>query len=321
MKIGLVLDPVEKINPKKDSSIALASSAMEYGWQCDFLAFSSLKVELRKNKTTCKAEAARFKKIHLAGESTYFELRNFASTNLSQYDAIVMRKDPPFNEAYLYATYVLSLTEKINGTLIVNNATMLRDFNEKFLVTHYPNFAPASLITQSENEIKKFVSEHQKAVIKPLDAMGGESIFILEKSDLNLMSILETMLQKYSWVMVQEFLPEIKNGDIRVLSVNGKVYESAIARMPHQSDFRGNLARGACSKLHQLTTEQKQRCSVVATELKEKGVLLIGFDLIGEKLSEINITSPTCFREYQEFFNINVGLDLVQAIAEKIKPQ
>lgn len=318
MKVGLVLDPVNKINPKKDSSLAIAKSVLEKKWQCFFIAFETMQVQINNNKTDCFAETSEFLNVDLKGYDTTFKLGEKKQTCLSEFDVILMRKDPPFDDAFLYSTYILSLCQSQYKTLVINKPSCLRDFNEKFFITHFAQFAPKTIITQSEFEIRDFVSKNKKAVVKPLNAMGGHSIFILKSDDLNLTTILETMLSHYPFVMVQEFLEEISDGDIRVLVVDGKAYDYGIKRVPKKGDFRGNLAKGANCVIHHLNPIQKQMCNQIAMQLKKLGISLAGLDLIGNKVSEINITSPTCFREYFEIYQTDVALDLVNAIEKKI---
>jgi glutathione synthase len=225
-----------------------------------------------------------------------------------------MRKDPPFDLDYVYTTYILDLAEK-SGVKVMNRPQALRDANEKFFITQFPQCCVPALITRSSSEIKAFVDEHGLSVVKPLDGMGGESIFQVQATDPNLNVILETITAKdRELVMVQRYIPEITEGDKRVLVINGEPVPYALARIPGKGDFRGNLAKGGTGKGVPLSDRDHWICAEVASELKRRGIVFAGLDIIGDWLTEINVTSPTCIRELDSQYGLNIAGDMFDAL-------
>ena len=244
----------------------------------------------------------------------WFALGDSQNLELATLDILLMRKDPPFNMDYVYTTYMLDLAEKA-GVTVVNRPQALRDANEKCFITQFPQCCVPALITRSSGEIREFVSEHGLSVVKPLDGMGGESIFQVQPDDPNLNVILETITAKNNeLVMVQRYIPEITEGDQRVLVVNGEPVPYALARIPGEGDFRGNLAKGGTGVGVELSERDRWIVSQVAPELVRRGIMFAGLDVIGDYLTEVNVTSPTCIRELDAQYGLNIAGDLFDAL-------
>jgi glutathione synthase len=246
----------------------------------------------------------------------WFTLGESMHRELAVLDFLLMRKDPPFNMDYIYMTYILDLAG-IAGVSVVNRPQALRDANEKCFITQFPQCCVPALITRSSDEIRSFVDQHGLSVVKPLDGMGGESIFQVRPDDPNLNVILETITDKErELIMVQRYIPEITQGDKRILVVNGEPVPYALARIPGEGDFRGNLAKGGTGKGIALTDRDHWIVSQVAPELKRRGILFAGLDVIGDWLTEINVTSPTCIRELDNEFGLNIAAGLFDALEQ-----
>ena len=226
---------------------------------------------------------------------------------LSEFDVVLMRQDPPFNMEYIYATYTLELAQR-HGTCVVNNPAALRNMNEKFAITNFPQCCTATLVSRHLATLDSFINAHQDVVVKPLDGMGGQSIFRISPQDSNKNSILEQITQGGSrTVMAQRFIPEISQGDKRILLVNGEPVPYALARIPKNGEFRGNLAAGGSGQGVPLSDKDRWICGEIKTSLLENGILFAGIDIIGSYLTEINITSPTCIRELDAQYNLNIS--------------
>jgi len=244
----------------------------------------------------------------------WFSLTPLGSRPLDELNVVLMRRDPPFDMDYIYTTYMLELAEKA-GTLIINRPQSLRDANEKFFITNFPQCCVPMIISSSSSLIREFVSQQGRCVVKPLDGMGGESIFQVSDTDMNLNVILETITRHNARpVMAQRYIDEISEGDKRILVVNGEPVPYALARYAGEGDFRGNLAKGGSSKGVVLSERDRWICSQVAPELKKRGILFAGLDVIGDWLSEVNVTSPTCIRELDEEYGLNIAGQLFDSI-------
>ena len=230
-----------------------------------------------------------------------------------------MRQDPPFNSNYIYNTYVLESAEK-EGVLVINKPSSLRDCNEKVFATEFPECCTPFLVTSDPNLLKSFIEDHGDTVIKPLDGMGGSSIFRLRYSDPNLNVILETITESFTTkVMIQTYIPEITDGDKRILLINGNPMDAAVARVPAEGELRGNLAAGASAVARSLTEKDLWICEQVGPKLKDLGLVLVGLDIIGDYLTEINVTSPTCFREYESLCDINDANSFIEEVEGLLK--
>ena len=310
MKLGVVMDPIESINFKKDSTLAMMLEAQAREHQLFYITPNSLFL----NESGAHALATT---ITVKNDSSgWFEFNEENQLKLSELDVILMRQDPPFNSNFIYNTYVLESAER-EGVLVVNKPASLRDCNEKVFATEFPECCTPFLVTSKASLLKSFIEDHKDTVIKPLDGMGGSSIFRLRNTDPNLNVILETITDSFmTKVMIQTFIPEIRDGDKRILLVNGIPMNAAVARVPAQGELRGNLAAGASAVARSLTEKDLWICEQVGPKLKDLGLVLVGLDIIGEYLTEINVTSPTCFREYESLCDINVALSFLDAIED-----
>tara|TARA_B100000686_G_scaffold354757_1_gene466993 strand:- start:9666 stop:10607 length:942 start_codon:yes stop_codon:yes gene_type:complete len=313
MKFGVVMDPIGSINFKKDSTLAILIEAQSRGHELIYMEPDSL--FLRED-----GAFALTHEINVADNSEgWFKLSNFSEKSLSYLDVIVMRQDPPFDADYIYNTYVLEAAEK-EGVLIVNKPQSLRDCNEKVFATEFPHCCTPFLVTSNKDLLRAFIEDYKDTVIKPLDGMGGSSIFRVRNLDPNIAVIVENITREgRTKVMIQQYIPEITSGDKRILLVDGKPMEAAIARVPAEGELRGNLAAGATAVARPLSSQDLWICEQVGPRLKELGLSLVGLDVIGDFLTEINVTSPTCFREYKNLCNIDVASNFLDCIEGKVK--
>ncbi len=312
-KLGVVMDPIAAITYKKDTTLALMHAAQERGWTLYYMEQKHLFLD----QGVAKAEAA---KAEVAmNPNNWFTLQPSETIQLADLDAILMRKDPPFDSEFIYTTYILEQAAH-QGTLVVNNPQSLRDCNEKIYATQFPQCCPPVLVSRSPQQLRRFHQEHKDVIFKPLDGMGGAGIFRCTESDPNVGVILETLTSHGShFIMAQRFLPEIKDGDKRILVVNGEPIPYCLARIPAQGETRGNLAAGGTGRAQPLTERDHWIVSQVAPELVEKGLMFVGLDVIGDYLTEINVTSPTCVREIDAAYNTQIGDKLIQAIEAKLQ--
>jgi glutathione synthase len=308
VKTAVVMDPISGIITYKDSTFAMLLEAQRRGHELWYMEPSDLTMRdglalghMRPLSVTDRNE-------------DWFTLGESQNLELGGLDFLLMRKDPPFDMDYVYTTYVLDLAEKA-GVTVMNRPQSLRDANEKCFITQFPQCCVPALITRSSTEIKAFVGEQGLSVVKPLDGMGGESIFQVQPNDPNLNVILETITAKdRDLVMVQRYIPEITQGDKRILVVNGKPVPFALARIPGAGDFRGNLAKGGTGKGIALSDRDYWICEQVAPELVRRGIVFAGLDVIGDWLTEINVTSPTCIRELDAEFGLNIAGEMFDAL-------
>ena len=309
---GVVMDPISDIKPYKDSTFAMLLEAQSRGHQLFYMEPKDLFVKDGR-------VFAHMQQVEVRDNNDdWYSLTEKGDLPLDELDMILMRQDPPFDMNYVYVTYMLELAERA-GTLIVNKPQSLRDANEKFFITHFSQCCVPMLISSEAARIREFVMQNGHCVVKPLDGMGGESVFQVSDSDLNLNVILETITQHEARpVMAQKYIDEISAGDKRILIVNGEAVPYALARYAGEGDFRGNLAKGGSSKGVPLSDRDRWICSQVAPVLKEKGILFAGLDVIGDWLSEVNVTSPTCIRELDKEFGLNIAAQLFEAAEELV---
>ena len=311
-RLGIVMDPIENIVPKKDSSLAMLLEAERRNYEIHYMLQSDLKLLAGKAiaQTTILSVEDNLEKWYKFGKQQ--------QVNIDELDVILMRKDPPFDMEYIYTTYILERAE-INGTLIINKPSSLRDMNEKIYTAWFSDCSPLTLVTRSMNEIRQFVKTHKKIVIKPLDGMGGKSIFVVHHTDKNTNVIIETLTDYGSkFAMAQIYIPEIKEGDKRILLIDGEPIPYCLARIPSAQDNRGNLVMGARGKGKKLTDQDIQICKKIGPVLKENGIVFCGIDVIGDYLTEINSTSPTGIRELDRNFNLNISGMLFDEIEKKL---
>lgn len=308
IKLGIVMDPIDQITIKKDSSFAMLLAAQARGWTLIYMEQSDLFLDEGEVKATCRTLSVK------EDPSDWFTLGEEETLPLKTLDVILMRKDPPFDMEFIYSTYLLEQAEAA-GVLIVNKPQSLRDANEKLFTAWFPQCCPPNMVTRDAKRIKSFLERHKDIILKPLDGMGGRSIFRVREDDLNLNVIIET-LTKYGkqQIMAQRFIPEISEGDKRVLVIEGKPAEYALARIPAKGETRGNLAAGGSSKGVELTDRDRWICDQVGQTLRDKGLIFVGLDIIGDYLTEINVTSPTCIRELDTLYDLDIAGDLMDAI-------
>ena len=310
LKTGVVMDPINNIKTYKDSTFAMLLEAQRRGHTLFYMQPENL---FAKDGRTF----AEMSRLEVRDNSTdWFTLSVTESRPLDELDIVLMRRDPPFDMNYIYTTYMLELAENA-GTLMINRPQGLRDANEKFFINSFPQCCVPMIISSRSDLIREFVSQHGRCVVKPLDGMGGESIFQVSDTDMNLNVILETITRHDSRaVMAQKYIDEITAGDKRILVVNGEPVTYALARFAGKGDFRGNLAKGGSSKGVPLSDRDRWICAQVAPELKKRGILFAGLDVIGDWLSEVNVTSPTGIRELDDEFGLNIAARLFDAAEE-----
>jgi glutathione synthase len=308
LKIGIVMDPIESITPYKDSSLAMLLEAERRSGEIHY--FQQKDLKLLSGRAIGHSQ-----RLHVKDDnSAWFELGELDDVELGALDVILMRKDPPFDMEYVYTTYILERARDA-GALIVNDPQALRDMNEKAYTAWFPECTPLTLITRSMQEMKAFLAEHDRIVVKPLDGMGGRSIFVVAKGDNNANVIFETLTDfGQRFAMAQVFIPEISKGDKRILLINGEAVPYALARIPSDDDNRGNLVTGAIGVGQELSDVDRAICRQVGPVLRDRGVLFAGIDVIGDYLTEVNVTSPTGIRELDEQFELNIAGLLFDAI-------
>jgi len=312
IKLGIVMDPISQVNVKKDSSMAMMFEAQKRGYEIYYMEMKDLYLD----QGQCRATSQRVKVFDDAEH--WYELDEAKDIAVSELDAVLMRKDPPFDTEFIYATYMLERAE-VEGTLIVNKPQSLRDCNEKLFTAWFADLTPRTLVTRNNEKIREFHQKEKDIIIKPLDGMGGSSIFRIKENDANVGVILETLTAHGSqYAMVQEYMPEIKDGDKRILIVNGEPMPYCLARIPAQGETRGNLAAGGRGEARPLSPSDQLIAETIAPELKKRGLYFVGLDVIGDKVTEINVTSPTCIREIEAAYPINISGKLMDAIEENI---
>ncbi|GAB4224212.1 MAG: glutathione synthase [Francisella sp.] len=313
MKVGFIVDNLNSFNISKDSTYMMLQAAQDKGWEIYTFYLNDLSIINGKPK----GDALQIK-VHQTQQMWYEVLAQHNDFSLLDLDCIFMRKDPPFNMEYIYVTYMLDLAQK-NNVLVVNNPQALRNLNEKVAIAHYPDLSPNTLITRSYKQINEFYDKYKDIIVKPLDGMGGRSIFRVKEGDKNKNVILETLTQNQTrYIMVQDYQKDICHGDKRILIVDGEPIKYLLARIPSDSDNRGNLAAGATAEVRELQDIDYKIANKVAQYLKEQGVIFAGIDVIGDKLTEINITSPTGIQEIYKATKINAASLLMQAVENKI---
>lgn len=309
IRLGVLMDPIQQIKTYKDSTFAMLLEAQARGWEIHYMEQNDL--NLRNETVFANASLLQLKD----DPKDWFSFTASREIDLSDLDVILMRKDPPFDMHYIYTTYLL----EISGTLIVNNPQALRDANEKLSTAWFPQCCAPSLVSSRLAHFKTFIEEHRDVIVKPLDGMGGASIFRIRENDPNKNVILETMTNHgRHFIMAQRYIPEISEGDKRILIVNGKPVPYALARIPRDGEHRGNLAAGGEGVGVPLSDRDLWICDQLSNELTHRGILFAGIDVIGDYLTEINITSPTCIRELDKIYDLNISALLMDSIEEKI---
>lgn len=316
IKLGIVMDPISQINIKKDSSFAMLLEAQKRGYELYYMEMSDLFLSGGEAYATTRLVSV------FADNQHWYEFNNQKTIPLSELDVILMRKDPPFDTEFIYATYILERAEDA-GTIVVNKPQSLRDCNEKLFTSWFAQFTPETMVTRQTKLLRDFHQEHRDIILKPLDGMGGASIFRIKQDDPNISVIIETLTEhNQRYCMAQTFIPAIKDGDKRVLVVNGEPMPYCLARIPQKGETRGNLAAGGTGEVRALTATDWAIANAVGPTLKQKGLFFVGLDIIGDKLTEINVTSPTCIREIEaEHPELSITGKLMDAIEAQLSQQ
>lgn len=310
--LGVVMDPIDSINIKKDSTFAMLLEAQRRGWGVRYMEQQDLYLD---NDRAC----ARVRTLLVEeNPQEWFRFVGDETIPLDELDVILMRKDPPFDMDYIYSTYLLEKAEE-RGVLIVNHPASLRDCNEKLFTAWFPQCCTPTLVTSNRERILRFMEQQKDIILKPLDGMGGSSIFRIRQGDPNTNVIIETLTSHGKRLsMAQRFVPEISQGDKRILMVDGEPVPYALARIPKPGETRGNLAAGGTGQGIPLSEQDRWIALQVGPSLRQRGILFAGLDVIGDYLTEINITSPTCIRELDSQFGLNISAQLMDRIEEKL---
>lgn len=314
MKLAFIVDPLDEFKIYKDTTYAIMREAAARGHEL----YTMHQGDLAWTRGSVTGYAAR---LHLTGEEgdAWFLLEPAEETPLTAYDAVLIRKDPPFDMEYVYSTYMLELAET-QGARIVNRPRAVRDHNEKMAIAKFAQYTAPTLVTRREDLIRAFLAEHREIILKPLNGMGGTSIFRVGENDPNLNVIMETLtVLGTQTIMAQRYIPEIQSGDKRVLLIAGKPVPYALARIPKAGETRGNLAAGGTGVARPLTERDREIAEALGPVLHREGLLLVGLDVIGDYLTEVNVTSPTCFQEITAQTGFNVAGMMLDAL-ESVTP-
>ncbi|MES9906312.1 MAG: glutathione synthase [Sedimenticola sp.] len=313
IRLGVVMDPIGSINTKKDSTFAMLLEARRRGWEVHYMEQGDLFLQNQHPSATMR-------RLEVEDNSAnWFSLEPERETPLEQLDAILMRKDPPFDMEYIYTTYLLERAEA-QGVLIVNRPASLRDCNEKLFTAWFPQCCPPTLVSSRPQHLLSFIEQHDDVILKPLGGMGGTSIFRVRADDVNRNVIIETLTDNGAkYTMAQKFIPEISAGDKRILMVDGEPVPYALARIPKEGETRGNLAVGGRGEGVALSQRDLWIARQIGPALQQRGILFAGLDIIGDYLTEINVTSPTCIRELDALYQLNISAGLMDCIEQKLK--
>lgn len=313
VKVGIVMDPIESISYKKDSSLAMLWAAQNKGWELWYMEQKDL--YLKDGKVLAKMAPLTVD----MNPQKWFERGEYRVEELCTLDVVLMRKDPPFDNEFIYTTHLLELAAAQGNTLMVNRPQALRDYNEKIFATHFPQCCPPVLVTRRDDLLREFHAEYKDVIFKPLDGMGGTSVFRIQEEGVNLGVIIET-LTKFGTetIMAQKYLPEIVDGDKRILMIDGEPVPYGLSRIPTKGETRGNLAAGGRGEGRPLTEREQWIAAQVGQTLKAQGILFAGLDVIGDYLTEVNVTSPTCIRELDNQFGLDIGMQLMDVIEAKL---
>lgn len=310
--LGVVMDPIDTIVPAKDSTLAMLLAAQERGYEILYFEQADLRISDGEPWGTGRPLQVR------DSADDWHEFGDLVDICLGELDVILMRKDPPFDTEYIYSTYILERAE-LAGALIVNRPASLRDINEKVFTAWFADCCPETLVTRSIEQMRSFMRTHGKIVVKPLDSMGGHSIFVVDETDNNANVVFETLTDYGARsAMAQRYIPEITAGDKRILLVDGEPAPSVLARIPLAGDNRGNFVAGARAEVRPLTEQDRRICDRVGPILKDRGILFAGLDIIGDYLTEINVTSPTGIRELVKLADIDMAAKLMNAIEARV---
>jgi glutathione synthase len=311
LEIGVVMDPIGSIKIAKDSTFAMMLAAQRRGWRIWYMELADLFLADSRSW-------GRMRQVQVTDDpADWYRFADEATRPLDSLAVILMRKDPPFDMEYVFATYILERAQQ-GGTLVVNDPRSLRDANEKVFTTKFPQCCPPTIVTRRREVISTFLATHQDIILKPLDAMGGSSVFRVRGTDPNFSVIVETLTTHGArYCMAQRFIPEIQDGDKRILLVAGEPAAYALARIPRPGETRGNLAAGGTGEGRPLTERDRWISAQVGPDLRARGILFAGLDVIGDYLTEINVTSPTCIRELDAQFGLDIAGGLMDALERR----
>lgn len=313
VKLGVVMDPIESIVVKKDTTLAMLLAAQRLGWELFYMQQTDLYLDQGSARGIMSPVEVK------DDELDWYTLGPESDQSLASLDVILMRKDPPFDMDFVYSTYILEQAQR-EGCLVVNNPQSLRDCNEKLFATQFPECCPPLIVSSSAAKLKGFYNIHQDVIYKPLDGMGGASIFRIKPNDPNISVVIETLTDNgLHQIMAQKFVPEISNGDKRILVINGVPIDYALARVPASGETRGNLAAGGTGVAQPLSDRDRWIVDQVGPTLVEKGLLFVGLDVIGDYLTEINVTSPTCVREIDKAYGLDIAGELMACIVKQLE--
>ncbi len=313
IKLGVVMDPIGSIKIAKDSTFAMLLEAQRRGWSLDYMELGDL--SLRDGRAWGRMRPLRVRD----DPGGWFELGGERECPLGELDLILMRKDPPFDTEYVYATYLLERAE-LDGALVLNRPASLRNANEKLFTAWFADLCPPTLVTRDHRQVLRFLEEQEDVILKPLGTMGGASVFRVRAGDPNTNVIIETLTSRGDrFAMAQRFLPQIRHGDKRILLIDGEPVPYALARIPPPGDIRGNLAVGGRGEGVALSARDRDICARVGPRMRDMGLVFVGLDVIGDFLTEINVTSPTCIRELDALYELSIAAELLDAIEAKLQ--
>jgi len=312
IKLGIVMDPIGSIKVHKDSSFAMLLAAQKRGWELFYMEQDDLFLD----DSRCHAT---MQKLSVRDEARdWYSLSEERTAAVDELDVILMRKDPPMNMEFIYSSFLLERAEA-QGVLVVNSPAAIRDASEKLYTAWFSNCCPPTRVSRDAVRLKEFLAKHGDIIVKPLDGMGGASVFRIQEDDPNLNVILETITANGGTsAMAQRYIPEITEGDKRILMINGEPFPHALARIPASGETRGNLAAGGRGEGVDLSERDRWICDQVGPALREQGLMFVGLDVIGDYLTEINVTSPTCIRELDTLYNADIAGQLMDAIEVRL---
>ncbi len=311
MKLAFIVDPLDDFKLEKDTTYAIMREAAARGYELHVMQQG----DLAWHKQIVIGRASR---LHLTGSTPWYRLDPPHDTPLEQFDAVLMRKDPPFDMEYVYSSYLLEIAER-QGARVFNRPQAIRDYNEKMAIARFAEFTAPTLVARSAERLRLFIKEHVDIILKPLDGMGGASVFRVRHDDPNLGVIIETLTGNgMRTIMAQRYIPEIADGDKRILVIGGKPIPNCLARIPKAGETRGNLAAGGTGVARELTSRDRQIAEALGPQLMAAGLLLVGLDVIGNWLTEVNVTSPTCFQEISAQSGLNVSAIFLDSLERSI---
>jgi glutathione synthase len=312
IKLGIVMDPIGSIKVHKDSSFAMLLAAQKRGWELFYMEQDDLFLDDSRCHATMQKLAVRDE------ARDWYSLSEKRTAAVDELDVVLMRKDPPMNMEFIYSSFLLERAEAL-GTLVVNSPAAIRDASEKLYTAWFSQCCPPTRVSRDAVRLKEFRAEHGDIIVKPLDGMGGASVFRIQENDPNLNVILETITGNgRTSAMAQRYIPEITEGDKRILMINGEPFPHALARIPASGETRGNLAAGGRGEGVDLSRRDRWICDQVGPALREQGLMFVGLDVIGDYLTEINVTSPTCIRELDTLYNADIAGQLMDAIEARL---